>query len=87
MIGNQIGSYPSNLEGIGYCRGASLKNADISVDKNFKLSERFKLQFRVDFFDAFNHPNFRTDSGTFGNPIGNVNCGPANGAGLYNQTI
>jgi hypothetical protein len=75
LIGNQIGSYSPNLEPNGQCRGASLANWDFSLDKNFKLSERFKLQFRVDFFDFLNHPNFRTDSGAFGNPIGTVNCG------------
>jgi hypothetical protein len=83
LIGNQIGTYPSNLEPNGQCRGAGLANWDFSLDKNFKLSERFKLQFRMDFFDFLNHPNFRTDSGTFGNPIGNVNCGPANAQGMY----
>jgi Carboxypeptidase regulatory-like domain/TonB-dependent Receptor Plug Domain len=75
VVGNQIGTLGSNFEGTGFCRGASLANWDFSVDKNFKLSERFKLQFRLDFFDILNHPNFRTDSGTFGSPINNVNCG------------
>ena len=78
MVGYPIGTFPSNIEPIGFCRGASLKNADFSVDKNWKLSERFKLQFRLDFFDVFNHPNFRTDSGSVsGSPIGTVNCGAA----------
>jgi len=83
VIGYQIGTIGSNFEGTGYCRGANLRNVDFSVDKNFKLSERFKLQFRLDFFDIFNHPNFRTDSGTFGNPINNVNCGPQDVNGKY----
>ncbi len=35
---------------------------NMSVLKNQKLTERFKLQLRVDAYDVFNHPNF-----TFGN--------------------
>ncbi len=31
---------------------------DISVTKNTRLREAVTLQFRVDFFNAFNHPNF-----------------------------
>jgi hypothetical protein len=35
---------------------------NMSILKNQKLTERFKLQLRVDAYDVFNHPNF-----TFGN--------------------
>jgi hypothetical protein len=34
----------------------------MSVLKNQKLTERFRLQLRVDAYDVFNHPNY-----TFGN--------------------
>lgn len=33
-------------------------NVDFGVVKVFQLSERFKLQFRSEFFNAFNHANF-----------------------------
>ena len=35
---------------------------DISLTKNTKLRESMTLQFRVDFFNAFNHPNFSQPS-------------------------
>jgi hypothetical protein len=35
-----------------------LKTADISLGKNFKIRESLQLEFRADFFNAFNHPNF-----------------------------
>ena len=39
-----------------------LSNVDLSVFKNFKLYERLSLQFRSEFFNIPNHPNFRSDS-------------------------
>ncbi len=38
--------------------GQTIKNFDFSLVKDTKLSERFKMQFRVDAFNLFNHPNF-----------------------------
>jgi hypothetical protein len=32
---------------------------DFSVNKSTKLSERLALQFRAEFFNLFNHANFR----------------------------
>jgi hypothetical protein len=39
-------------------RGPAFFQWDWSVMKNFPLTERFKLQFRADLFNIFNHPNF-----------------------------
>jgi hypothetical protein len=52
--------------------GANFLNTDFSVTKNTKITERFTLQFRTEFFDIFNHPNFgnpvlTATSGSFGN--------------------
>jgi Carboxypeptidase regulatory-like domain len=35
---------------------------DISVQRIFKMTERFSFQFRASFFNAFNHPNFAEPS-------------------------
>jgi len=35
-----------------------INNLDFSVFKNFRISEGMKVQFRVDMFNAFNHPQF-----------------------------
>jgi outer membrane receptor protein involved in Fe transport len=45
--------------------GPGLENWDLALQRNFILHERFKLQFRGQFFNAWNHANF-------GNPNGNV---------------
>jgi hypothetical protein len=42
--------------------GPGFLDTDFSVTKNTKVNERLNLQFRSEFFDLFNHPNF-------GNPV------------------
>ncbi|MBW4028467.1 MAG: carboxypeptidase regulatory-like domain-containing protein [Acidobacteria bacterium] len=78
LIGYQIGTIPSNYEPRGYCHGPNMVNTDFSIDKNWKVRDRATIQFRMDFFDLFNHANFLSSGGTF-SPFENVNCGPING--------
>ena len=52
-------------------RGPGQKNWDLSIFKNFPITERFKAQFRAEALNAFNSPLFHTpntnfSSGTFG---------------------
>jgi Carboxypeptidase regulatory-like domain len=79
VVGHTIGSLGN--EPPGFCAGPRFVNDDFSIQKNWKLTERFNLQFRMDAFNFFNHPNFQPNNP--GNPIGAVNCGPANASGLY----
>jgi hypothetical protein len=44
--------------GRGEVRGKSITNVDFSVNKNWRMRERYNLQFRAEFFNLFNHPNF-----------------------------
>jgi len=46
--------------------GPGLNNWDLALSKNFKLREGIRLQFRSEFFDAFNHPQFSGLSTTYG---------------------
>jgi len=39
-------------------RGPGTNSADIGVDKNWAIRERYQLQFRWEMFNAFNHPSF-----------------------------
>jgi len=39
-------------------------NVDLGIMKNFNVTERWKIQFRAEFFNAFNHPNFDTPLGS-----------------------
>jgi Carboxypeptidase regulatory-like domain/TonB dependent receptor/TonB-dependent Receptor Plug Domain len=38
--------------------GPTFKRMDFSVFKNFQLTERFRMEFRSEFFNLLNHPNF-----------------------------
>ena len=44
--------------GRGSIRGPSSKNFDLSVVKNWRIHDRYSLQFRAEMFNAFNRPNF-----------------------------
>ena len=46
------GTGPSQIAGPGFNR------LDLSLFKNFQLTERFRLEFRSEFFNILNHPNF-----------------------------
>ena len=48
---------PGNI-GQGAIRGPGNLRMDLSLGKNFSLSEKSRLQFRADAFNAFNHTNF-----------------------------
>jgi hypothetical protein len=37
-------------------------NADMQLSKYFNLTERFKLQVRLEYFNVFNHPNFAPEA-------------------------
>ena len=39
-------------------RGPGFRNWDLSIIKNFKLSEHFRMQLRGEFYNVLNHPNF-----------------------------
>ena len=44
--------------GVGVLLGPGLQNWDLAAIRNIKIAERFSLQFRGEFFNAFNHTNF-----------------------------
>jgi hypothetical protein len=52
--------------------GPAYKNFDMVISKNTKLSERLRLEFRSEYYNIFNHPNFQqpdnfiNDGSTFG---------------------
>src|SRR5438874_2171960 len=49
-----------NCPAQGPVRGPGYGDVDLSLQKNFSISERFRLQFRSDFLNAFNRVNLNT---------------------------
>ena len=43
---------------VGNLRGPDLVNFDMVLQKNFKIRESQQVEFRAEFFNLFNHPNF-----------------------------
>ena len=56
-------------EGRDSLRGPSFKEFNFAVYKTTAITERLNMQFRADFFNLPNHPNFA-------NPDGNYTDGP-----------
>jgi hypothetical protein len=59
--------------------GPSFANLDTSLSKNTKIREQFAVQFRAEFFNILNHPNF-------GTPASGLFVQGANGTGILNPT-
>jgi hypothetical protein len=68
QLASNIRTLPSRFTGI---RGDGINNLDLSVFKNYRLTESKTLQFRMESFNALNHvqfgnPNTTPTSGAFG---------------------
>ena len=48
---------------IGNLRGPDLIDFDVVLQKNFKIRESQQVEFRAEFFNLFNHPNFGLPGG------------------------
>jgi hypothetical protein len=62
-------------------RGLPIWQADMALGRSFNITERWKLQFKGEFFNIFNHPNFGnygtnfTTPSTFGVPVQTLRYG------------
>ena len=77
LVPPAFGSY--GTLGPNVFRGPGYVNLDFSVTKAWTFKERYKAQFRAEFFNVFNHPNI---SNPFGGPGGdNTYTDPSADAG------
>jgi hypothetical protein len=73
----KIGTFGN--ESVGACHGPGIANTDFSAYKNFKVSERVNVQFRMEFFNLFNKAQFRADqlnNQLAGSAVACVNANP-----------
>lgn len=54
-------------------RGPGVNKWDLALFKNFQLTERWRMQFRGELFNAFNHPSFDTVAVTLNTTSTGVN--------------
>jgi hypothetical protein len=63
-------------------RGDGVVNFDLSLLKNFFFAEQKGFQFRLEMFNAFNHPDFGLPGATFGGPGFGVVSSARNGRNI-----
>lgn len=79
-IGQQVGAFrrPDSYTFGNQVRnsgvGPGMFTSDLSISKNFAITEIWKGEFKVDIYNVFNHP-------VLGSPNSCVDCGVDNGAG------
>jgi len=75
---SDFGPFPAGMMRRNSMRGPGAWNSDAAVSKNFKLTERYNLNFRAEGFDFLNHHNLYTAQyaldvantpGTIGGPL------------------
>ena len=64
-----FGTCPAQL---GWLRGPGYDNWDLSLQKNVQITERYKVQFRTDFVNAFNHVNLNAPNTGLGATMGQI---------------
>jgi hypothetical protein len=67
-----VGSFGTCAVQLGGLRGPHYTDVDLSIHKDFSITERFKLQFRTDFINAFNHVQANAPNMGLGSTMGQV---------------
>lgn len=62
------GTFGNCAPQLGGLRSPRYTDVDASIHKNFPITERFKLQFRADFVNAFNHVQYNAPNMGLGGP-------------------
>jgi hypothetical protein len=73
MVTNSLGDlvstgqnchWPSNMLARNYFTGPKVYNINMAIAKTFPISERFRLQFRSEFYNLLNHSNYYVQNGS-----------------------
>jgi hypothetical protein len=67
-----VGTFGNCAPQLGGLRGPHYTDVDLSLHKDFQMTERFRLQFRTDFLNAFNHVQLNAPNMGLGSTMGQV---------------
>jgi hypothetical protein len=67
-----VGTFGNCAPQLGSLRSPRYTDIDLSLHKNFQITERFRLQFRTDFINAFNHVQLNAPDMTLGSTMGQI---------------
>ena len=90
---SDFGPFPATMAGRNIFRTPGVWKFSVGVYKNFSLTERFKLQFRAEAYNLFNHSNLylvysNTDvSSMTGAPVVTATRGLRNDSTAYSSTV
>jgi len=77
LIGYQIGTLGTTSRGV--CSGPNTRNIDFQLAKNWYFKEHYRVKFSLDFFNLFNHANFKNTLEATGYSAGGLHCNDAIG--------
>src|SRR5262249_17596425 len=81
---NPVLGFYGNL-GRNTLTGPGLVNVDFALSKNTAITEKANVQFRAEFFDILNHPNFNNPTGQLFDSRGNPT--PVQSSTQINSTV
>ena len=67
-----IGTFGNCSPQLSALRSPHYTDIDLSLHKDFPITERFRLQFRSDFINAFNHVQYNAPEMTLGSTMGQI---------------
>jgi outer membrane receptor protein involved in Fe transport len=72
-----VGSFGNCSPQLSGLRSPHYTDVDLSLHKDFSITERFKLQFRTDFINAFNHVQLNAPDMGLGSTMGQITSSQA----------
>ena len=67
-----VGNFGNCAPQLGGLRGPHYTDVDLSLHKDFQFTERFRLQFRSDFINTFNHVQLNAPNMGLGSTMGQI---------------
>jgi hypothetical protein len=80
--------YTFGNSGTGILTGPGYFDADLALHRTFRITERFRLTYRSEWFNSFNHANFSNPNATIGTaPAGTISSTQSSNGGTQSARI